>query len=83
MLLSDNYSAGNDYFQAKSTLKSLIDNYEKNPDDQEDIKAIAAEKLSAITARENELQNKELRENQKPIPAETDSINTGSEPQEQ
>ncbi len=82
ILLADNYVAMKDDFQAKSTLKSLLDNYEKNPDDAEDIKVIAAEKLSAIQLREQEQLNKELRENQHAVPVQQDSIESGQEDKE-
>jgi TolA-binding protein len=78
LLLADNYTALKDNFQAKSTLKSLLENYERNPDDPEDIKAMAGEKLNAITSRETEQQNKELKEDQKLVPAAKDS--TDQEP---
>lgn len=47
ILLSDNYIALNDNFQAKHTLQSIIDNYEGD-----DLKAIAIEKLNKIIAAE-------------------------------
>ncbi len=40
LLLSDNYIALKDTFQAKETLKSVLDNYEKNPADKEDIREL-------------------------------------------
>jgi len=75
LLLADNYTALNDNFQAKSTLKSLIDNYEKNPDDTEDIRMLAGEKLKVIEAKEKEL-NKDLKEEQKSVKQENDSLET-------
>jgi TolA-binding protein len=54
LLLADNYLALADTFQAKSTLQSLIDNYEKSPDDSEDLKAAAQERYQMITTREQE-----------------------------
>jgi len=48
LLLADNFLALNDVFQAKATLQSLIDNYEKDPADPEDIKTMATEKLDLI-----------------------------------
>lgn len=63
LLLADNYISMKDYFQAKSTLKSLIDNYSRNPDDLEDIRALANEKLKIINAKEEEINSKEQKEN--------------------
>jgi TolA-binding protein len=47
ILLSDNYLALNNKFQAKHTLQSIIDNY-----DGEELKNIAIEKLNAIVESE-------------------------------
>jgi TolA-binding protein len=47
LLLADNYLAMGDTFQAKGTLNSLIDNFP-----QENVKAIAREKLKKITDEE-------------------------------
>jgi len=47
LLLADNYLAMGDSFQAKGTLNSLIDNFP-----QENVKAIAREKLKKITDEE-------------------------------
>jgi tetratricopeptide (TPR) repeat protein len=52
LLLSDNYLALADTFQAKHTLQSLIENFEKSPDDPEDVKAIAEQKYKEILERE-------------------------------
>jgi len=46
ILLSDVYIAKEDKFQAKHTLKSIIDNY--NPDAEDDIERIAKEKYNLI-----------------------------------
>jgi TolA-binding protein len=54
ILLADNYVALADTFQAKHTLKSIVENYERNPADKEDIKAIATEKLNAILEKEKQ-----------------------------
>ncbi len=48
ILLSDIYLAREDYFQAKATLKSIIENY-----DGEDLKQVAKNKLKEIDAIEN------------------------------
>ena len=45
ILIADNYVGMKDNFQAKSTLQSIIDNYEN---DDDDILATAKEKLAAI-----------------------------------
>jgi TolA-binding protein len=54
ILLADNYVALGDMFQAKHTLKSIIDNYENNPNDKEDLKTIANEKLQVILEKEKQ-----------------------------
>src|ERR1041385_2548634 len=48
ILLGDNYLAQRDTFQAKETYKSIVENYEKDPTDPDDLKEVAREKLSAI-----------------------------------
>ncbi|HQW23856.1 MAG TPA: hypothetical protein PLI47_11175, partial [Bacteroidia bacterium] len=60
ILLGDNYVAQNDTFQAKETYKSIIANYEKGENDPDDLKAIATEKLAAISEPEKnkEMENK-------------------------
>jgi TolA-binding protein len=52
LLLADNYVAKDDYFQAKATLNSIIENF---PDAQ--IKTKASEKLSLIQAMEEQGQD--------------------------
>jgi TolA-binding protein len=52
ILLADNYVALKDNFQAKQTYQSIIDNYERNANDAEDLKQIATEKLNALIASE-------------------------------
>lgn len=72
ILLADNYVALKDTFQAKQTLQSLIDNFEVDPSDPEDIKALA-------TARYNELDatiEKDLLKPEEPKEQETDLNNT-------
>ncbi len=61
ILLADNHLALNDKFEAKATLQSLLDNYEKDPSDIEDIKAIAQEKLDDLVLIE-------MNENKAPAP---------------
>ena len=65
LLLGDNYVAVKDLFQAKHTYRSLLENYEKNPADPEDIKAMAQEKLDAIEKGENDVLQKEIEEKEK------------------
>lgn len=52
LLLADNYIALKDTFQAKHTLQSLIDNFETDPSDPEDIKEMAMTKLNEIISSE-------------------------------
>lgn len=61
ILLADNHIALKDTFEAKATLQSLLDNYEKDPSDPEDIKAIAQEKLDDLILEE-------MNENKTPAP---------------
>jgi len=58
VLLGDNYLAQNDMFQAKETYKSIVENYEKGPNDPEDIREMAKQKLDALTASDNEKNKK-------------------------
>ncbi|MFM7079963.1 MAG: tetratricopeptide repeat protein, partial [Bacteroidota bacterium] len=75
LLLGDNYLALKDTFQAKATYQSLVENYEKGPDDAEDIAAMAKEKLSAIERKESEQLQKEIEEKEKKyFGGENDSI---------
>lgn len=68
ILLADNHIALKDTFQAKATLQSILENYEKEPSDPEDIRAIAKEKLDDILLIEmNEMKQPE----ETPVP-ETD-----------
>jgi TolA-binding protein len=60
ILLGDDYVAMADTFQAKETYKSIVQNYQRDSADPEDLRAIAQEKLNAITNAE-ESQNKEMR----------------------
>ncbi|MFA6262013.1 MAG: tetratricopeptide repeat protein [Bacteroidia bacterium] len=52
LLLADTYIAEKDYFQAKATLESLIENYEG-----EDLRVVAREKLTYIIAVEEKLKD--------------------------
>ena len=73
LLLSDNYLALKDTFQAKHTLQSLLDNYEKSPDDAEDLKQEAQKRYDELVAIEQaaikkpeEQPDPELNINEKP-----------------
>ncbi|HEY0670171.1 MAG TPA: tetratricopeptide repeat protein, partial [Sphingobacteriaceae bacterium] len=48
LLLADNFIAQKDIFQAKSTLQSIIDNYEG---DEPDILPVAKEKLQKLNQK--------------------------------
>lgn len=50
ILLGDSYVAQKDYFQAKETFKSIIDNYKPEADEEENIKLIAQQKYDDIIA---------------------------------
>jgi hypothetical protein len=71
ILLADNYVSLKDTFQAKQTLQSIIENFEVDPLDPEDIKALATEKLSALEAKES----KDLLKPEEPKEQETDINN--------
>lgn len=68
ILLADNFVELKDNFQAKATLQSILDNYEKDPSDPEDIKAIAKEKLDDLLLIE---MNDNKQPEEQPVP-ETD-----------
>jgi TolA-binding protein len=59
ILLGDNYLAQRDTFQAKETYKSILENYQKDPNDPDDLKAIAQQKFGALVATES--MNKEIK----------------------
>lgn len=65
LLLGDNYVALNDTFQAKHTYRSIIENYERDPSDPEDIRESAKLKLEAIEQKESEKMQKEIEEKEK------------------
>ena len=48
ILIADNYVAMNDNFQAKSTLQSILENYEGK---EEDILPVAKEKLEKLNTK--------------------------------
>lgn len=66
ILLGDNYLAQRDTFQAKETYISIVDNYEKDPTDPDDLKEIARQKLqnlnSAIENRNKEILDEKIRQ---------------------
>ena len=55
ILLGDNYLALKDTFQAKQTYQSIIDNYEKNVTDTEDLKDLAIQRLNLLIADEQRM----------------------------
>ena len=65
ILLGDDYVALADTFQAKETYKSIVQNYQRDPADPDDLPAIAQEKLATITTTE-ENKNKEMRKPEMP-----------------
>ncbi len=73
ILWGDDYIALKDTFQAKETYKSIVENYQKNPDDAEDLKAIAKQKLDAIVAAEQNRNNEIIEQKLRKNPAERDS----------
>jgi len=52
LVLADHYIRQNDDYQAKYTLQSLIDNYEKSGSDSDDIIKMAQEKLDLLTHKD-------------------------------
>ena len=73
MDLADDYMKMNDVFQAKATLQSIIDNYEKSADDPEDLLESAKVKLNEIQAAEKAAEDK-LTPEQKETDESKDSI---------
>ncbi|MFM7015603.1 MAG: tetratricopeptide repeat protein [Bacteroidota bacterium] len=71
ILLADNYVALKDTFQAKQTLQSIIDNFEVDPSDPEDIKALATSRFNEIDANGS----KDLMKPEEPKEQETDINN--------
>ncbi len=64
ILLADTYVEMNDLFQAKQTLKSIVDNYERQGVGQEDLKNVAQTKLDKIIEQENQKKEQELKDKQ-------------------
>jgi TolA-binding protein len=73
ILLGDNYLAQRDTFQAKETYKSIIENYQRDPNDPEDLKSVAQQKFGALVAAETK--NVEVR---KPELEEEEADTTGN-----
>lgn len=65
----------NDIFQAKETYKSIVENFEKGPNDPEDIREIASIKLDALNASESKKSTKP--EEQKKTEGENESDEPG------
>lgn len=77
ILLGDNYLAQKDTFQAKETYKSIVENYQKDPADPEDLKEAARLKLDALTQTESN-KNKEIMEQklrQEPVEQDSTDVN--------
>jgi TolA-binding protein len=73
ILLGDNYLAQKDTFQAKETYKSIVENYEGDAADPDDLKSIAREKLTALTTLQEDRDARERKLRQEAAPK--DSIN--------
>ena len=73
ILWGDNYAALKDTFQAKETYKSIVDNYQKNAGDAEDLKTIAKQKLDAILSDEQKRKNELIEEKMRMNPSVVDS----------
>ncbi|MEO5571983.1 MAG: tetratricopeptide repeat protein, partial [Bacteroidia bacterium] len=73
ILLADNYIALKDTFQAKHTLKSIIENYKKDANDPEDIIFNAQKKYDVMVETENEMEKKEIQDKELLIPIEKDT----------
>jgi TolA-binding protein len=83
ILLADNYLALKDTFQAKHTYQSIIDNYQSQPNDREDLISLARQKLEAIINREKELRQIEiLKKEEEFYNAEEDTTETILQPNE-
>lgn len=65
ILLGDCYVAQKDFFQAKETYKSIIDNYNREASDADDVKTIATQKYNALNASEEGGQEKKNPNNEK------------------
>ena len=74
ILLADNYVALKDTFQAKHTLKSIIENYKQNPNDPEDLIMMAQKKYDAMIETESEIDRREMQDKALLVPDEKDSL---------
>lgn len=59
IVLGDAYVAQADTFQAKGTYKSIADNYEKAPEDADDVRQLAQDKYDALIKVEDKIFKKE------------------------
>jgi tetratricopeptide (TPR) repeat protein len=66
LLLADLYIAQADEFQARHTLQSLIDNYEADATDPENMIQLATERLNALNKKAEEQKQKLLQEQNEP-----------------
>lgn len=83
ILLGDNYLALGDTFQAKHTYKSIMDNYNGDADDKEDLISIAQEKYNTIIEKEVQKQQSEIqRKEEEFYNAEMDTTETPLEPED-
>lgn len=74
VLLGDNYLAQRDTFQARETYKSIVDNYQKDTNDPDDLKSLAQQKLDELISAENQ-KNLELHRRKMELqPAAEDSV---------
>ncbi len=77
ILLGDNYLALKDTFQARETYKSIVDHSERENEHQEDLKALARQKLDALDT-DRKSKDREIMEEKKrnaPTPSDTLDIN--------
>jgi len=83
LLLGDNYLALKDTFQAKHTYKSIIDNYQGDPSDKDDLISIAQTKFNALIEIEDQIQQEEILKKEEDFyNAEEDSTETILQPNE-
>ncbi|MCC7232232.1 MAG: tetratricopeptide repeat protein [Bacteroidia bacterium] len=75
ILLGDNYLAQKDTFQAKETYKSIVENYQKDPSDPDDLKSIAKEKLVSLITAEQIRDKDAMEQILKNLPVEQDTTN--------
>ncbi len=68
ILLGDNYRAQRDTFQAKETYKSILENYQKDPDDAEDLKIVAQQKFNELISSEDKnIDAKKPKQEEEPV----------------